>query len=72
MVCVIKYVENNNISNNNKPPSLIERKNTKNKIIDVNKAILNIPITLEDIHLCFGPDVIKNNNGNKKGAKIKL
>ena len=32
----------------------------------------NIPIILEDIHLCFGPDVIKNNNGNKKGAKIKL
>ena len=60
------------MSDNNKPLSLIERKITKNKITDVNKAMLNIPITFEEIHLCFGPDVIKNNSGSKNGAKIKL
>ena len=60
------------MSNNNKPPSLIKKKMIKNKVKDVNRAILKIPITLDDIHLCFGPDVIKNNKGNKKGANIKL
>ena len=54
------------MSNNSKPPSLIKKKMTKNKVKDVNKAILKILITLDDIHLCFGPDVIKNNKGNKK------
>ena len=36
MVCVIRYTENNNMSNNNKPPSLIERKMTKGVTIALN------------------------------------
>ena len=45
---------------------------TINKITDINKEILNIPIISDDIHLCFGPEVIKNIKGIKNGAKIKL
>ena len=72
IVCVIRYIENNNINNNNMLLSFIEIKMIINKITAINKAILNIPITSGDIHLCFGPDVIKNNSGSKNGAKIKL
>tara|TARA_B100000953_G_C17678015_1_gene311156 strand:+ start:134 stop:331 length:198 start_codon:yes stop_codon:yes gene_type:complete len=65
-------MEKKSIKFNNKLFSLITKKVIKNKKIDKNKTKLKKVFVSDEIHLCLGPDVIKNSSGIKKGAKTKL
>ncbi len=69
---MIKYIENKSIKFVNKLLSFMKKNIITNEIIERNKIISKIFLKSEEIHLCLGPDVIKNNKGIKNGAKIKL
>ena len=72
MVCIIKYIENSNIKFIKKLFSFIAKKTIKKNNTDKKKIVSKNFLVSEEIHLCLGPEAIKNNNGIKNGAKTKL